>query len=410
MILIGITCLPAGFGMGADMKAATAVSIEKDVEQVKFRFYRGFREAGREPVMAVTASSVEISKKDGLHPITLLSEEKEQLEKVFKLDKVELITEADLIWRPDKPNVLKHVYRFENKEYFMRFERKKKSSFQVQINEQSEMESINLLDVEMTLPADKVAFFGFEDKQGNPLFVSLGIPNRKIVKKTAKAAAEREVKTVAVRDIAVGDPEVLKKALKVRGELKPPKLAKLIKPVYPEEAREKKVEGIVILEAATDTEGDVAFVKVIRGMDKALNHAAVNAVKQWKYEPVIIEGDKKSVSFTVTVTFRLEEDAKRDYPENAVVLDKDETPKIVKKVQPQYPQEARKNGVEGAVELEFLIDEKGLPVKVMVISSESSLLNEAAVNAVKQWVFEPYTVDGEIKPAVSTVKIKFKLQ
>jgi TonB family protein len=88
------------------------------------------------------------------------------------------------------------------------------------------------------------------------------------------------------------------------GEIKQPKLIKRVEPVYPEEARQAQVQGIVILEATTDIYGRVASIKVLRSIPP-LDQAAIDAVRQWVYEPMIINGEPRGVIFTVTVTFEL---------------------------------------------------------------------------------------------------------
>jgi len=88
------------------------------------------------------------------------------------------------------------------------------------------------------------------------------------------------------------------------GEIKPPKLIKEVKPIYPEDARQKRVEGTVILEATTDVYGRVKKVEVLRSIP-LLDQAAIDAVRQWVYEPAIIEGRPIGLTFTVTVNFKL---------------------------------------------------------------------------------------------------------
>lgn len=90
------------------------------------------------------------------------------------------------------------------------------------------------------------------------------------------------------------------------GEIKPPKLIKEVKPIYPEDARQKRVEGTVILEATTDIYGRVQKVEVLRSIP-LLDQAAIDAVHQWIYEPEIIEGKPRGIIFTITVTFKLKE-------------------------------------------------------------------------------------------------------
>jgi protein TonB len=81
-------------------------------------------------------------------------------------------------------------------------------------------------------------------------------------------------------------------------------LVKKVEPIYPEIARQARVEGVVIIEATTDMYGRVASVKILRSIP-LLDQAAVDAVRQWVYEPMVINGKPRGVIFTVTVTFKL---------------------------------------------------------------------------------------------------------
>lgn len=92
--------------------------------------------------------------------------------------------------------------------------------------------------------------------------------------------------------------------LRIEGQYKPPRLVKRIKPHYPEIARQARVSGTVVLEANTDVYGRVNQVKVLRSIE-LLDQAAINAVIQWIYEPMVINGKPRSVIFTVSVNFVL---------------------------------------------------------------------------------------------------------
>ncbi len=83
-----------------------------------------------------------------------------------------------------------------------------------------------------------------------------------------------------------------------------PKQIKDVKPVYPDVAQNARVEGIVILDAAIDVQGNVKDVTVIRSIP-LLDQAAIDAVEQWKYEPPLVDGRPTEVVMTVTVTFTL---------------------------------------------------------------------------------------------------------
>jgi len=83
------------------------------------------------------------------------------------------------------------------------------------------------------------------------------------------------------------------------------KLLFKVSPVYPELAVRARVSGTVVLAAIIDEEGNVQNLKVLSG-HPLLTGAAVEAVRQWKYRPTILNGEPVSVSAVVTVVFRIE--------------------------------------------------------------------------------------------------------
>jgi len=101
----------------------------------------------------------------------------------------------------------------------------------------------------------------------------------------------------------VGKPS--EPAILAVGDVKPPRLVRRIEPAYPELARQIRLEGIVILEATTDIYGRVAAVRVLRSLS-LLDAAAIDAVRQWVYEPLMLNGRPRPVTFTVTVRFVLQ--------------------------------------------------------------------------------------------------------
>jgi protein TonB len=75
-------------------------------------------------------------------------------------------------------------------------------------------------------------------------------------------------------------------------------------PAYPPEARAKLIQGEVLLRAIIDKEGKISEVHVLSG-DDALAPAAVEAVRQWRYKPMLVDGEAREVDTTITVTFSL---------------------------------------------------------------------------------------------------------
>ena len=92
--------------------------------------------------------------------------------------------------------------------------------------------------------------------------------------------------------------------MRIRGQISTPELLRRVEPVYPDIAVVAKVQGIVILEAVVATDGTVESVKVLRPV-KFLDSAAIDAVKQWRYKPLILNGVPTPFVLTVTLTFSI---------------------------------------------------------------------------------------------------------
>lgn len=88
------------------------------------------------------------------------------------------------------------------------------------------------------------------------------------------------------------------------GGVELPRLIKRVAPHYPEVARRAKIQGTVELQAVTDIYGKVVTVRVTRG-HMLLRSAALQAVRQWIYEPYVINGIPRPVTFSVEINFIL---------------------------------------------------------------------------------------------------------
>jgi TonB family protein len=97
--------------------------------------------------------------------------------------------------------------------------------------------------------------------------------------------------------------------------------------------------------------------------------------------------------------------------EDAVRIDAQKRPKIVRQVKPVYPEEAKKLGLQGVVELEATINSAGKVIAVKVLPAQTSqpLLEAAAVAALRQWKYAPYMINGKAKAVIFTVTITFAL-
>jgi protein TonB len=91
-------------------------------------------------------------------------------------------------------------------------------------------------------------------------------------------------------------------ALRVGGDIKVPRKTKDVRAVYPPIAREAGVSGVVILEVKIGTDGRIQDGRVLRSIP-LLDEAALDAVKQWEFEPTLMNGQPIPVIMTVTVNF-----------------------------------------------------------------------------------------------------------
>jgi protein TonB len=84
------------------------------------------------------------------------------------------------------------------------------------------------------------------------------------------------------------------------------------------------------------------------------------------------------------------------------------SPRLVTRVEPVYPAEALSARVEGVVIVEPRTDTTGKVIDVKVLRS-IPLLDQAALDAVKQWVYAPMCFNGAAIPFITTVTVLFKL-
>ena len=89
----------------------------------------------------------------------------------------------------------------------------------------------------------------------------------------------------------------------VGGNIKPPQKVVDVAPVYPPIALAAGIEGVVILETVIAADGSVRDVHVLRSIP-LLDAAAVEAVRQWRFMPTLLNGEPVPVVMTVTVAFR----------------------------------------------------------------------------------------------------------
>jgi TonB family protein len=77
-----------------------------------------------------------------------------------------------------------------------------------------------------------------------------------------------------------------------------------VQPEYPLEAKERGIQGVVVLEAKIDREGRIRSCVQAAG-DPILGKAAMKAVTQWKYRPYKYQGEPIEVETVIKIAFHL---------------------------------------------------------------------------------------------------------
>ena len=126
------------------------------------------------------------------------------------------------------------------------------------------------------------------------------------------APADLSMEGIIVHDVGGLPPPAIEppppapavRPIRPGGQIQPPQRISSVPPVYPPLAKAAQVQGTVILEATIADDGRVTDVRVLRSI-QLLDAAAIEAVRQWRFTPTLLNGTPVPVVMTVTVTFNL---------------------------------------------------------------------------------------------------------
>jgi TonB family protein len=163
-----------------------------------------------------------------------------------------------------------------------------------------------------------------------------------------------------------------------------------VDPEFSDQARAAGVGGEVLVNLIVDSHGVPQNVHVLRGVGMGLDETAVDAVKQYRFEPAM-EGDKPvAVQLSVVVNFQIFR-----------------SPTVIHSVPLHYSSEARKNKASGDILVGLTVDEKGLPQNVHILRGFGMGMDEQAVAAVQRYKFKPFTQGGKPVARPATLQINF---
>ena len=192
-----------------------------------------------------------------------------------------------------------------------------------------------------------------------------------------------------------------------------------VEPDYPGELKNSGASGEVLCRVVIDKHGKTSRVTPITSVSVGakISEAATQAVKQWTFNPYLLNGKPVDVTTVVSVPFKFVRQAKTSSlipsPSPAPVKRLRISPdvarnSIIKTEGPQYPVEAKKKHLIGDVVLGFIIDKEGEVADLTVVRGDP-ILAQAALEAVQQWQYRPFLLNGEPVEVETTAKIIFRM-
>lgn len=208
-------------------------------------------------------------------------------------------------------------------------------------------------------------------------------------------------------------------------EFVPPKVQQQVHVQFPVRAQNQGItNGEVRLFVEVDPEGKVGDVLAFAHSGPDFAHAAVEAIRQWRFAPARLAGqpvgsiNRINVYFEVngvTTYTRMPEqaaeraDAGERFAHRPYTLPElDRVPKPLSRSSPVYPKEWIQQGKTGVVSVEYFIDEDGRTRFPRVVGNPDELLGASAVAAVKTWKFEPPLRRGQRVLAQVGQEIQFQ--
>ena len=200
---------------------------------------------------------------------------------------------------------------------------------------------------------------------------------------------------------------------------------------YPAEAKEKGVQGRVIVQMVVEKDGTITNAKVVRGVDPLLDAEALRVVNQSpKWKPGMQKGEAVRVKYTLPIMFRLSNDSSdskaAETPRKAIVDENgvhqvcEEMPEFPGGMQEcmkwlgkniNYPAEAKEKGTQGRVIIQFVVEKDGSITEAKVARGVDPLLDAEAlrvINSSPKW--KPGKQGGQPVRVKYTIPVAFRLQ
>jgi TonB family protein len=155
---------------------------------------------------------------------------------------------------------------------------------------------------------------------------------------------------------------------------------------------------VVMVKLTVNEDGGVDAAEYVSG-DVDLAGAATKVALRWKFKPFLRDGKAIRVATKLPVKF---------VPSRLRVDDESLRTRQIRMIDPVYPSLAQSAKIEGVVVLQAIIGKDGKVLNIRAVSGHQMLV-PAAVDAVKQWKYKPYRLDGIAVEVESQIRVEFSL-
>ena len=236
-------------------------------------------------------------------------------------------------------------------------------------------------------------------------------PEELIAMINPRPPAPAQKKQFAEPQAAAGQEEVRR----VGNGVTAPRLLRKTEPEFSEEARAAHHSGTVTLYVQINPQGKAVNMRVLHSLGMGLDEKALEAVRQWSFQPGTKDGQPVTVEAQIEVNFRFLDDPVKNAEGAASrpvyrVGNGVSAPVLLEKVEPEYSEQARAAKYQGSVLLKVQIDSEGKVVKVEVARALGMGLDEKAMEAVRQWKFKAGMKEGQPVAVESEIEVSFRMQ
>jgi len=202
----------------------------------------------------------------------------------------------------------------------------------------------------------------------------------------------------------------------------PPTLSTSVPPLYPAAAGKDGPAAQVTVDFVVDEKGATRHLRIVAATDARFARAAAAAVSQWTFAPGRSNGRVVRTHLQVPVDFLSPHRGGLALPNAGTDLAEDDAaiptlemeevdlrPHLRQATKAVYPEALRKEGKEGRVMVDLVVDENGAPRNIRVAKTTDPGFSAAAVKAVGQWVFSPGSKDGSTVRTHLQIPVSFNV-